>query len=182
MGNKSKSKRNRKILSVLALGILFLGLCLGSAGRTVRAEGQAFTIDAQMLPSDQSAYEVQLTIENQGSDWEGTVRLNIGENLYSGSYGYARTCAYDTTLSLPSGSMKQFVVKVPKDSLERTDGIVKVTLWDKDEVKVAQRDFNRLLQEQAKTLSMGILSDEYLSLTYLDMGEMNFIIKAAIIP
>lgn len=172
MGNRSN--RNRKVLRVLALGALLLGLCLGSTGITVRAEEQAFTIDAQMLPSDQSAYEVQLTIENQGSDWEGTVRLNVGENLYSGSYGSARTCAYDTTLSLPSGSTKQFVVRVPKDSLERTDGIVKVTLLDKDGDRTAHREFDRLLQEQAKNLSMGILSDEYFSLTYLDMGGNEF--------
>ena len=79
-------------------------------------------------------------------------------------------CAYDTILSLPSGSTKQFVVKLPKDSLERMDGTANVTLLDKNEVVVVQKEFEDLLQEQAEFLSMGILSDEYLSLTYLDMG------------
>lgn len=156
----------RKIFTVLALGILLLGCCLGRAGITARAEGQAFTIDAQMLPSDKRAYEVRLTVENQGLDWEGTVRLTIGERYYNES----NLCAYDTALSLPSGSTKQFVVRVPKDSVERTDGVVRVTLLDKDETRVALKDFDRLLQVQAQNLSMGILSDEYLSLTYLDMG------------
>lgn len=155
---------------MLILGILFCCLCMGGAGITAKAEEQVFIIDAEMLPSNKSAYEVQLTIENQGQDWEGTVRLTIGDKYYSGSYGSAATCAYDTILSLPSGSRKQFVVKVPKDSLNRTDGIVKVSLLDKKQDIAAQKEFNRLLQAQAKSLSMGILSDEYLSLTYLDMG------------
>lgn len=166
---EKKSKINRRVLRGLALGILFLSLCLGSAGVSVKAEEQRFAIDAEVLPSNKGAYEVQLTIENQGQDWEGTVRLTI--DVYNnGGYRSTSTCAYDTILSLPSGSTKQFVVKVPRDSLERTDGIVKITLLDKNEVEVVQKEFDRLLQEQAQALPMGILSDEYLSLTYLDMG------------
>lgn len=174
MGNRNK--RNRKVFRFLTLGILFWILCMGSAGVTVKAEEQACVIDAEVLPSDKYAYEIQLTVENQGQDWEGTVRLTICDNYYSGSYGSASTCAYDTVLSLPSGSTKQFVVKVPKDSMKRTDGMVKVTLLDKNEDIMAQKEFNRLLQAQAKALSMGILSDKYSSLTYLDMGgnELNY--------
>lgn len=164
-----KSMMNGRVLRVLAWGILFLSLCLGSAGISVKAEEQRFTIDAEVLSSNKGAYEVQLTIENQGQDWEGTVRLTIDVN-YNGSYGSTSPCAYDTILSLPSGSTKQFVVKVPKDSVGRTDQIVKVTLLDKKEVVAVQKEFDRLLQAQAEFLSMGILSDEYLSLTYLDMG------------
>ena len=70
-----KSMMNRRVLRVLAWGILFLSLCLGSAGISVKAEGQRFIIDAEVLPSNKGAYEVQLTVENQGLDWEGTVRL-----------------------------------------------------------------------------------------------------------
>ena len=160
MGNKIKI--NRKVFLSFALGFLLVCVCLGGAGITVKAEEQAFTIDAQMLPSDKSAYEVQLTVENQGQDWEGTVRLRI--------IGGPGSCVYDTALSLPSGSTKQFVVKIPKDSLDGTDSTVRILLLDKNGDKAAQKDFNRLLQAQAKTLSMGILGDDYLSLTYLDMG------------
>lgn len=166
---EKKSKMNRKALRELALGILFWSLCLGAAGISAKAEGQRFIIDAEAQPSNKSAYEVWLTVENQGQDWEGTVRLTIDVDS-NGGYKSTSFCAYDTILSLPSGSTKQFVVKLPKDSLERTDGTVKITLLDKNEVGVAQKEFDRLLQAQAEFLSMGILSDEYLSLTYLDMG------------
>lgn len=170
---------------LLVFGILFCGVCMGRAGMPVRAETiagmqtdvqedvqpdmQTFIIDAQMLPSDQSAYEIQLKVENQGQDWEGTVRL-----MLTGDYGRPINCAYDTELSLPQGSTKQFVVGIPKDSIDRTDVVVQITLLDKNAVTVAKKEFERLLQTRADALYMGILSDEYRSLTYLDMGGTEF--------
>lgn len=179
---------------LLTFGILLCSLCMGRTGMPVRAETiagmqtdvqedvqpdmQTFIIDAQMLPSDQSAYEVQLKVENQGQDWEGTVRLMLIKDLSpaAGTVYYVRPndCAYDTVLSLPQGSTKQFVVRVPKDSIDRTDGVVQVTLLDKNEDKVAQKEFGRLLQAEADAINIGILSDTYMSLTYLDMGGSEF--------
>ncbi|MDE7404806.1 MAG: hypothetical protein K2M81_06850 [Lachnospiraceae bacterium] len=57
-----KSMMNRRVLRVLAWGILFLSLCLGSAGISVKAEGQRFIIDAERLPSNKDVYEIQLTV------------------------------------------------------------------------------------------------------------------------
>lgn len=168
MGNRIRI--NQRLFRLLIFGIVFCGVYMGRAGLTVRAAEQAFVIDAKMLPSDQNAYEIQLKVENQGQDWEGTVRLMMREDYY----GRLNDCAYDTELSLPQGSTKQFVVKVPKDSIDRTDAIVQVFLLDKNADKVADKDFGRLLQTEADALTMGILSDEYMSLTYLDMGGNEF--------
>ncbi len=168
MGNKIRI--NQRIFRLVIFGIILCGVYMGRAGLTVRAAEQAFGIEARMLPSDQNAYEIQLKVENQGQDWEGTVRLMMREDYY----GRLNDCAYDTELSLPQGSTKQFVVKVPKDSLDRTDAIVQVFLLDKNADKVADKDFGRLLQTEADALTMGILSDEYTSLTYLDMGGNEF--------
>ncbi len=168
MGNKIRI--NQRLFRLVIFGIILCGVYMGSAGLTVRAAAQAFVIEAKMLPSDQNAYEIQLKVENQGQDWEGTVRLMMREDYY----GRLNDCAYDTELSLPQGSTKQFVVKVPKDSLDRTDAIVQVFLLDKNADKVADKDFGRLLQTEADALTMGILSDEYTSLTYLDMGGNEF--------
>ncbi len=154
----------------LIFGIVFCSVCIGRAGMTVKAKEQTFIVDAKMLPSDQSAYEIQVTVENHGQDWEGTVRLRITQDYYGG----LNDCVYDTELSLPRGSTKQFVVKVPKDSLDRTDGTVQVTLLDRNGDEAALKEFGRLLQEEVDALTMGILSDEYMSLTYLDMGGSEF--------
>lgn len=161
-----KMRKNKRLVMLLILGIVLCSVCMGRAGMTARAEGQTFNIEARMLPSGQSAYEIQLKVENRGQDWEGIVRLMMREDYY----GRFNDCAYDTDLSLPQGSTKQFVVKVPKDSMERTDAIVQVVLLDKNADKVADKDFGRLLQAEADALTMGILSDEYRSLSYLDIG------------
>ncbi|MCM1127879.1 MAG: hypothetical protein NC429_15590 [Lachnospiraceae bacterium] len=191
---RDKWKRGRRGFLFLALGILICCVLMG-AGITVRAKGEAdvqaemqagvqtdmqagmqtdtqtFHIDAQVLPSGKSVYEIQLKIENKGQDWTGIVRLMTVDDRYGRT---TNDCAYDTELSLPQGSTKQFTVKVPKDSLERTDGLVQVTLLDEDMRAAAQKEFGRLLQAEADALTMGILSDEYTSLTYLDMGGSEF--------
>lgn len=164
---KNKIRINKRVFMLLAFGILLCAVCMGRAGMTVRAKEQPFIIDAKMLPSTKSAYEIQLKVENQGQDWEGTVRLRMTKSYYN-------NCAYDTVLSLPQGSMKQFVVRVPKDGLNYTDGVVQVTLFDKNGEKAVQKEFGRLLQTEADVLTMGILSDDYMSLTYLDMGGNEF--------
>lgn len=169
---KNKIRINKRVFMLLAFGILLCTVCIGRAGMTVRAEEQPFIIDARMLPSAQSAYEIQIKVENQGQDWEGTVRFRMRKNY--GSYGRFNECVYDTELSLPQGSTKQFTVRVPKESLYYTDVLVLITLLDKNGEKTAQKEFGRLLETEADVLTIGILSDEYMSLSYLDMGGNEF--------
>lgn len=147
----------------LVLMVLLGGMFHKNAVMTVRAEtGSAFSIDAVLLRSDSETYDVRLTVENQGADWEGTVRLMMDEN-------YRVPCAFDTVISLPQGSKKQFVVKVPVNSVRSTNGTVIISLWTGDKA-VAEKRFDRLMVGQQTALSMGILSDAYPELTYLDMG------------
>ncbi len=143
------------------IGLLLCAICLGSAGMTAHAEEQSFEIDARMLPSDKDSLDVLLTIENLGTDWEGKVRLTA-----EGSY----SCVYDTILSLPQGSTKQFVVRIPRESVESTDGVVEVSLLNQKSDLAAKKEFRRLLQGGVTSVSMGILSDAYAALTYMDMG------------
>lgn len=153
----------------MALGILLCSMCLVCAGMTVRAEENSFVISANALQSSKDTYDIQLTIANLGADWEGTARLWV--QPYTGI-----SDAYDTALALPQGSTKQFVVKVPKDSVASNSAIAKVILLDKKAGNVAEEEYSRLFRGEADALSMGILSDAYPSLTYLDMGgtEMDY--------
>lgn len=157
-------KMHRRFLAVLVMGILLCSIWTGMGVRA-GAEEDNFVIDAQIQASDEPVFDVRLTIENLGGDWEGLVRLEIAY-----TYGSINDTVYDTVLALPQGSKKQFAVRIPKDCVSQTDGIVWVTLLDKKSNIVATKDFNRLLQKGADALTMGILSDEYPSLTYLDMG------------
>ena len=158
-----KKSNNGCFFIALALMVLLGGMFHKDAVMTVRAEtGSAFSIAAELLRSDRETYDVKVTVENQGADWEGIVRLIVNEN-------YQVPCAYDTVLSLPQGSKKQFVVKVPVDSVRSTNGTVTVSLCVGDKA-VTEKRFDRLLTGQMTALSMGILSDAYPELTYLDMG------------
>lgn len=159
-----KSGLMAKLLVVWGLGILLGGICFGSAGMTAQAEEQDFIIDAVKLPQSQDTYDIRLTVQNNGADWEGTARLMIEER-----YSWNAT-AYDTALSLPQGSTKQFTVRIPRGRMESLSGTVKVYLLDKKSHKSAEKEFNRLLQDMDNALGMGILSDAYSMLTYLDMG------------
>ena len=150
----------------MTLALLLGGLFREGAALTAQADSEgAFIIKAEMMPSDKETYSIRLTIENQGADWEGTVRLTVDES-------YRTPCAFDTALSLPQGSRKQFVVKIPMNNsnLSSSSGTVAVTLLDGKERQVDRRDFRNLLTGQMNALSMGILSDAYSKLTYLDMG------------
>ena len=164
MNREGKIKRG--LITVVALALLLSGLFIKGTALTARADSaDAFSIQAEMMPSDKETYSIRLTIENQGPDWEGTVRLVADES-------YRTPCAYDTALSLPQGSRKQFVVKIPMNYTD-TNGTVTVTLLDGKERMVAEGYFRHLLTGQMDALSMGILSDAYSKLTYMDMGGMD---------
>ena len=157
-------KKKKYIMAALALVVLLGGMLSADAVITARAKSDdAFSIDADVLPSDQYTYDIRLTVENRGADWEGVVRLEVSES-------YKKPSAYDTALSLPQGSKKQFVVSIPAIGLDSTDGTVTVTLLDRKGIEIQEKVFSRLLVGQIQSLSMGILSDAYSDLTYLDMG------------
>lgn len=158
-----KKKKSKILLTVLALMVLLGGMFHKNAVMTVQAEtGSSFSIEAELLRSDSETYDVRLTVENKGSDWEGIVRLLVDEN-------YQVPSAFDTVLSLPQGSKKQFVVRVPVNSVRSTNGTITASFLTGNKV-VAEKRFDRLLTGQITALSMGILSDAYPELTYLDMG------------
>ena len=150
---------------LLVIGILLCSAWAGSSGMAAGTGEQAFVIEAQVYPSNTPTYDVLVTIENTGEDWEGVARLTLRD-----SYGSMDNCSYDTVLSLPQGSKKQFTVRIPKNSMSRTDGIVLIELFDNKSKKTAEKSFNRLLQGGTDALVMGILSDKYSSLTFMDMG------------
>ena len=157
-------KKKKYIMAALALVVLLGGMLSADAVITARAKSDdAFSINADVLPSDRNTYDIRLTVENQGADWEGVVRVEVNE-------GYKKPTAYDTALSLPQGSKKQFTVSIPIIGLDSADGTVTVTLLDRKDAEIQEQVFSRLLMGQIQSLTMGILSDAYADLTYLDMG------------
>lgn len=160
---------------ILPLLICISFMCSGAAGITAHAAGeQKFRIDAQLMQADKFnvTCDVRLTVENIGEDWEGTVRL-----IVEGAYDSYTDCVYDTEISLASGSTKQFTVRIPAKSYSSgVSGDAKVCLINKNTDVAAEKVFKKLLIDDMDALNMGILSDNYSSLTYMDMGgkELEF--------
>ncbi|MDE6911132.1 MAG: hypothetical protein K2P44_11750, partial [Lachnospiraceae bacterium] len=84
---------------LFVIGILLCSVWMGSSGMAAETEEGTFVINAQVFPSDTPTYDVEVTVENRGADWEGRVRRPLRD-----SYGSIDNCSYDTMLSLPQGS------------------------------------------------------------------------------
>lgn len=171
MDMKNKKRTDGRFRAAFIMGMLFCVLVFGRTGfaaeETNQGEEQIFDIEACLLSSDDNTYDIQLTLRNQGADWEGTVRVQTEHNYNNLS------CAFDTVIALPQGSTKQFVVRIPVNSIEDDwDETINISLLnhDKSGSVVAEKNFKRLLLDGADALSLGILSDSYRSLTYFDLG------------
>ncbi len=177
----NKGKKAKRILAALLMVTALAGM--SPAGKVdVRAmeqdavDSDTFEIDAKVAGADENTYNISVSVENQGADWEGIVRVVADED-------YLVPTAYDTVLTLPQGSEKQFVVKIPKGASDASgSGSVKIQVLDKKSKVLETRTFSKLLLEQMECLSMGILSDDYSALTYLDMGGNTIYYKSGQFP
>lgn len=166
-----------KVKKSVLLFLAFL-VCSCAVSMTAHADGQAFNIEAEMLPSSENTYNVRLTVENTGEDWEGTVRMTV-----IGINGPDTDCVYDTAVTLPQGSTKQFTVSVPKESILYINREVRVALLDKNSEPDAFMVFENFFRiNDEKTLTIGILSDDYAALTYLgglkiDLYNYEYLVK-----
>ncbi len=173
---KDKVKSNKRLLAVLVLGFLICGALVGKKAATAHAQEESFSIDAQLHSQNFSTYDIQVVVSNSGENWEGIARIRL-ENTY-----YSLSCVYDTILSLPQGSTKQFLVKIPRESIEDIGASVSVSLLDRENQLAASKVFTNLFLNGTDLLSMGILSDSYASLTYLDMEGNNLYYGGAELP
>lgn len=172
MREKKRDRRRGKNIGIGKIGVWAgllpaLLILLIFCGCRVRAEAVKgpFLIDVELLPGgDGSTYDIRLSVQNNGGDWAGTARLSI-------VYADCVPCVYDTELSLPGGARKQFTVRIPVGSIanERLT-TARVLLLDGQGRETVSETFQRLLENEGDKLKMGILSDAYASLTYLDMG------------
>lgn len=163
---------NRAAAGTLA-AIVLAGTVFAAFGMFVRAEksdydDDDFTIEAELSTSALSeTYDIVIEVTNDGPDFEGTVRV-IVEN------GGSSTCAYDTAISLSEGSTKQFVVSIPATSLEIIysgyghAGTLFATLLDHKGNTVASEKYSRFLQDYQEKVQVGVLSDAYAKLGYLE--------------
>lgn len=153
---------------LLLSGVIFNLLAIRTeAAKKSDYDDDDFTISAELTSSDNSeTYDIRIEVSNDGPDFDGTVRV-IAENNYSA------TCAYDTPISLSEGSTKQFTVSIPCSSLEfnsySNSHTLYVSLVDYKDITFATKTFSRLFDNYTDYVNVGILSNDFDSLLYMDM-------------
>lgn len=157
-----------KSLPVLLAYVFMVVLCMSKGTMVVHAADYDFDVDVELMPANEETYDFRIAVSNEGADWEGVVRVT-----YMEAYGRTPT-AYDTVISLPEGSEKQFDIKIPMNNIDQIDGDLKIVFLDKKGKECDEFLFRNILRQGEDSLRMGILSDHYDALTSLDMGGASF--------
>lgn len=156
--------------------ILVCLLCVGllACPQHIAAETKdtgAFSGEVILLKQENHAYVYQVNLENHGVDFEGTSRVIFKADAED------THCAFDMPIILPANGKKQYTLTVPELNVQDCRGKGYLILLDKDEKEVASIALKDLLGNQEKKgFRVGILSDHYDKLTYLDMGGEDYAI------
>lgn len=166
--------RNRKTavyMILLCLSILFAG---GQKSEVFAAEDKEetkqFTGSVEMLKKDNKNYVMQVTAENAGEDFTGTVQV-----IFTGS-GFDN-CAYNTELTLPAEGKKQFTITVPERAADTVRGICELNFLNEKGKMMQSISLKNVFGNSITGIPVGILSDHYTDLGFMDAGGENFYIK-----
>lgn len=157
---------SRLLAGLLATVIILSGLVLAGSGKVAAApkEVSLIQLSAELLRVEDDSFVVLVRARNDGPDWEGTIRVRV-------SAGYSGATAYDMAIALPQGSEKQFESTIFYSTYSNSNELeLQVIALDKKKKEVAKKDYPKFQLDKKNGLVMGILSDNYSALTYLDMG------------
>lgn len=158
----------RRVTTVAVIFLCVLGLLAGRGKRVAYAEegttGNAFSGDVEVLRQDDLNYVMQVTVENQGTDFYGTVQV-----VFVSDYGYGN-CAYDTELSLPAQGKKQFTINVAWRAVDAVEGLCSLNFLDEKGRLLQSIPLKNVFEKIVPGIAVGVLSDDYSGLTYLDAG------------
>ncbi len=151
----------------LCLFVLLAGMGSSVASAKEDSQTDMFSGDITYLRQDNNNYVMQVTVENRGEDFEGTVQV-----VFAGMTG--GNCAYNTELTLPAQGKKQFTVTVTAGAADTNRGVCRLNFLDEKGHTLQSIPFNNVFGNTMTGIAVGILSDNYSGLTYLDAGGRDF--------
>ena len=158
----------RRLLTVVAAAFLCVFCLLAGWGKSVvYAEGSAentFSGNVEVLRQDDGNYVMQVTVENRGQDFQGTVQV-----VFVSNYGYGN-CAYDTEISLPAQGKKQFTINVAGRAADTIEGLCALNFLNEKGRLLQSVPLENVFGSLVSGIAVGILSDHYAGLTYMDAG------------
>lgn len=157
-------RKSSRLLFKSFLCICIFWISLGAYSSMAKAEGN-YLMDATLINNTESDYySVILTVENNEKDFSGVVRMYVYKPNLTPS-------VYDTVISLPNNSTKQLSISIPKSCVEpNRNYYATISLIDNHKKELYSEDFTDLFNQMDISIQMGILSDNYSSLTFMDMA------------
>ena len=157
---------SKRIAAMTFMLLCVFGLIWGGAGCVAFAEAPSventFSGEVSVLKQEGGSYVMQVTVENSGGDFTGTVQAVFGSSY--------ENCAYNTEMTLPAQGRKQFTITVPERAMDLVYGLCALNFLDEKGEVLQSIQLKGVLGDMKKVISVGILSDDYSSLTYMDAG------------
>lgn len=170
----------KKVSAALVMALCVFCLWTGWGKGVVHAEdvsaGSSFYGNVELLRQDQGSYVVQVTVENKGEDFSGKVQV-----VFLAASGMGN-CAYETEVTLPSQGKKQFTVTVTGRAVDEIRGECALRFLDEKGRLLQTIPLKNVLGNTAPGIAVGILSDDYSGLTYLDAGGSSLYMKGNAYP
>lgn len=165
----------RRIIALALMFVCVFGLIWGGESSVALAKThteapvETFFGDVVMLKQEDDRYVMQVTVENRGEDFTGTVQVIFGE-CYD-------NCAYRTEITLPAQGKKQFTITVPERAMDTVYGLCRLDFLDEKGESVQAIQMKDILGGTTSGIPVGILSDNYSGLTFMDAGGDTFNMK-----
>ena len=164
----------RRIAVALAVLICVFGLLAGAKDVAYAKENtsgnNAFFGNMELLKQEDDNYVIQVTVVNKGEDFSGLVQLVFASS-------YADNTAYNTEITLPAQGKKQFTVTVTGRAVDTVKGNCTMNFLDEEGQQLQSISFKNVFGALMSGITVGILSDNYDGLSYMDAGGADFYIR-----
>lgn len=169
----------RRIAAALAVLICVFGLAAGMGKCAAYAKDDAsgnnsFYGTLELLKQEDDNYVVQVTVENNGKDFSGSVQL-VFRAVYDNT-------AYNTEITLPAQGKKQFTVTVTERAVDTARDSCAMNFLDEKGKVLQTINFKNVFGSLMSGVTVGILSDDYDSLRFMDAGGRDFYIRGDSYP
>lgn len=161
----------RRFMVKIAIFLCMCGILAGSFKSVTLADNRStvdtFSGEVGVLKQENNNYVMQVTVENKGEDFSGTVQV-----VFAGSG--RGNCAYNTELALPAQGKKQFTINVTERAVEKVRGMCSLNFLDEKGNVLQAIPLSNVFGNAKTGITTGILSDNYSGLTFMDAGGRDF--------
>ena len=140
---------------------LWIGMEKGTAYAKEGESAETFSGDVTMLRQENNGYVMQVTAENSGADFTGTVQV-----VFAGSD--SENTAYNTEITLPSQGKKQFTIHITNTAVDKSQAICVLNFLDEEGDVLQSIELKNVFQDAVKEVAVGVLSEDYAGLGFLE--------------